>query len=63
MKKHAAPETIIGRHHLLVFHYNYAELERFIAKYAERCTGNSWPEVAEKLSRLGHWEFEDSQGS
>lgn len=24
-----------------------------------RCTGKDWSEVAGKLSRYGHWEFED----
>ena len=51
--------TLIGRHHLIVDHYDYVQLRKFVEKYVNQCTGNTWHEVAEKLGRLGKWEFED----
>jgi hypothetical protein len=48
-----------GRHHLFVKEYNYDELKSFLTKYCRACMGNSWAEVAEKVARIGYWEFED----
>jgi immunity protein 8 of polymorphic toxin system len=55
-------EVIIGRHFLIVFEYSFPRLKAKIEKFSERCTGDSWNEVASKLSRIGYWEFEDYQG-
>lgn len=52
---------LIGRHHLLVSRYNYRSLEQFIANYCDNCRGESWRDVAERLGRIGKWEFEDYQ--
>ena len=51
-------DIAIGRHHLFVKEFSYARLEKFVRDYCTRCDGNSWQEVAEKLGRLGHWEFD-----
>jgi Immunity protein 8 len=48
-----------GRHYLFVKEYDYAALERYVRDYCQRCAGNSWKEVAEKVARLGYWEYED----
>lgn len=55
-------EVIVGRHFLIVFEYNFPRIRGKIEKFCERCTGETWNEVASKLSRLGYWEFEDYQG-
>jgi hypothetical protein len=52
-------DVLIGRHHLILRRYDFVRLHRFIAAYCAQCTGESWQEVAEKLGRLGKWEFED----
>jgi hypothetical protein len=52
-------QIIMGRHHLIVFEYNYDRIRSFIKVYFEKCEGENWQEVATKLSRLGKWEFED----
>ena len=49
----------MGRHHLFVKKYNYLELKQFLTRYCDGCTGDSWGEVAAKVARIGHWEFED----
>jgi hypothetical protein len=48
-----------GRHYLITLGWNWAELQRDIRRRVESCEGNDWGEVALKLARLGHWEFED----
>ncbi|MCC7341163.1 MAG: immunity 8 family protein [Bryobacterales bacterium] len=60
-RRYAASEIILGLHLLIVFRYDYASLVSYIAKFSERCSGQSWKEVAQQLSRLGKWEFEDYQ--
>jgi hypothetical protein len=59
--KRKYPETgiILGRHHLIVFRYDYQALEEYIAGFASRCCGETWQDLASQLSRLGKWEFED----
>ena len=54
-------KIIVGRHKLIVFNYNYHKLKEFISSYVEECTGATWKEVAQKIGRLGQWEFEDYQ--
>ena len=48
-----------GRHLLIVPGFNPDFIRALIVKFVERCEGDSWKEVAEKVSRIGHWEFED----
>jgi hypothetical protein len=52
-------DVVIGRHHLIIRHYNYQRIVATIKKFLRNCTGESWNEIAEKVSRLGKWEFED----
>ena len=48
-----------GRHHLIVPEYNLKAITAVLTKFVERCSGDSWHEVVEKLSRIALWEFED----
>ena len=48
-----------GRHFIFVQEFNYLALEEFVRDYCASCEGKSWREAAEKVARLGHWEFED----
>jgi hypothetical protein len=57
--KRFTSEFIVGRHYLIVFEYNYDRLLTFMDAYCSKCVGETWQTVAEKLSRLGKWEFED----
>ena len=52
-------EFVLGRHYIFVREYDYALLEKFVRGYCKQCTGTSWSDVAQKVGRLGHWEFED----
>ena len=48
-----------GRHLLIVRDYDPDLIESLITKLVESCQGNSWEDVAEKVGRIGYWEFED----
>jgi hypothetical protein len=47
------------RRHLFVRHYDYDEIKQYLVKYCSACTGSSWKEIANKVARIGFWEFED----
>lgn len=50
---------VLGTHRLFVRTYDTAQIKKLITKFIERYSGDSWRDVAEKISRIGHWEFED----
>lgn len=52
-------DVVIGRHFLFVMHYDYGLIVNRIKEYINECDGADWVEIATKISRLGHWEFED----
>jgi len=54
-------DVLIGRHYLIVFEYNYDRIISRIVSYISSCEGKTWHELAEKIGRLGLWEFEDYQ--
>src|ERR1700694_1394372 len=56
---HAPEDIVVGRPHLIVKQYRYEAIVNFIREYVASCSGDTWEEVAEKLGRLGKWEFED----
>ena len=63
MKRYGPSEVLLGLHKLIVFRYDYVRLKQFIEKYLMRCSGESWEEVAQKVSLLGQWEFEGAPPS
>ncbi len=56
---HDRSDILIGRHHLIVFEYDYDRLVDLIAKLCGECSGETWQEIALRLGRIGKWEFED----
>ena len=52
-----------GRHMLIVFEYDLNFIRVGINQHIETCFGNDWNEVAQKLSRIYAWEFEDYRPS
>ena len=57
--KYSEEETLFGRHMLIVFEYDLERIKQKISKYCAGCSGENWQELANKLGRIGHWEFED----
>lgn len=62
-KRHRREDVVVGRSYVIVFEYDFKRLSLFIDRYAERCSGHTWRDVAEKLGRIGIWEFEDYNAS
>lgn len=58
-KRHAQTNILLGRHYLFMLRYDWKELESFVRTFVDACDGETWREIALKLSRLGAWEFED----
>ena len=51
--------VVIGRHLLFVSSVSKERLEDFIRDRLRRLDGDTWPTLAEKIGRIGYWEFED----
>ena len=54
-------DIILGRNKLIVFKFDMQQILTRIKKLFDNCSGEDWSEIAIKLSRIGHWEFEDYQ--
>lgn len=50
---------LVGRHHLIVERFDAAQIRDYITSAVEEEEAPTWRELAERLGRLGRWEFED----
>jgi Immunity protein 8 len=50
---------VIGRHCLFVPDINTERIEAFLNDRMRRLDGGNWRDLAEKIARIGSWEFED----
>jgi hypothetical protein len=51
-------EIVLGLHYLIVFEYNYEKLYKKLVELF--CIeGSNWDEITNKLSYIGHYEFQD----
>jgi hypothetical protein len=58
--EHNPPDAIVvGRPRLIVFKYDFPSLIKYVEAFVDSCAGGNWRQVAEKLSRLTSWEFDD----
>ncbi len=58
----AEGEVILLRHRVLMKSFNFEAVRNFVERFVHGCEGATWDDVASKLGRLGHWEFEDYRG-
>ncbi|MFQ1050088.1 Imm8 family immunity protein [Avibacterium paragallinarum] len=49
----------ILRHIMVVDRYDFKAIKDYVLSCIEKCDGDSWDEIALKLSRYFYWEFED----
>lgn len=56
-------EIIIGRHLLIVFEFDFERISGKIRQFVDCCCGETWYEIAQKIGRIGYWEFEDYRNS
>ena len=52
---------VFARHYLIVDRYDYDLICACLEKKFYGVAGSTWSDVAERLARYGHWEFEDYQ--
>jgi hypothetical protein len=50
-----------GRHHLFMRRFDWDATEAFIREQIDSYEADTWEELADLISRLGSWEFEDYQ--
>jgi Immunity protein 8 len=50
-----------ARHHVVVNveDFDRRQLESWLRSQVQQATGSTWSEIADRISRLGAWEFED----
>jgi hypothetical protein len=58
-KRHGRAGAVAGDGLLLVFGWDHPRLRAWLARQVERCSGETWPEVARQVSRLARWEGGD----
>jgi hypothetical protein len=51
--------VVPGRHYIFVESLNTEQVENFVHDRLRRISGETWTELAEKIGRIGYWEFED----
>lgn len=52
-------KVVLGLHRLILIEYDYEIMISAIERFLEGCSGDNWPEIAQKVSQLGRWEFEN----
>lgn len=62
-KKHKRDVVVFARFMVFVFEYDFNRILKNIVKLVSSASrqGKSWQDVAMKIARYGHWEFEDYQ--
>lgn len=50
---------LIGRHYLLVDTYDIERITGYLRAQVETLEAETWQGLAEKIGRIGRWEFED----
>jgi len=50
---------ISGRHIIIIKEFSYKKLEEYLQKTLLRFKADNWNDLALKIGRYGHWEFED----
>jgi hypothetical protein len=49
---------VLGFGRFIVERFDFLEFQRAMREYCAQCVGESWKEVALKVSRIGTWEFD-----
>lgn len=58
---HSESEIIFGEHYLIVFKYDFNEIRKKVSNYIDQLTEENWDLLANKIDRIGKWEFRDYQ--
>src|SRR5258708_1895903 len=50
-------DIVIGKNLLIVFDFNRPRIVQWFNHFIERCTGETWADIAKQISYIGVWEF------
>ena len=56
---HTVLPDLVGDHRIVMNIYDYQKLFRQIQEFCQLQEGNTWQEIALKISKIGKWEFAD----
>lgn len=56
---HLKGDVIFGLHYLIVLEYNYESILNTLTQYVANIEGSTWEDIANQLSKIGRWEFEN----
>jgi hypothetical protein len=48
-----------ARHHFVVDGFNFPAIRSYFTRRVAQCEGETWSDIAAKLTRIGYWEFEN----
>ncbi len=57
--KQKGEKAIFGRHLIIAFEYDFHKIYALIDDYVKKLEESNWENLAGKINRIGHWEFED----
>lgn len=53
--------VMFGYNRIVVERFEYATFRKVIEAYCASCEAQTWTELAHRISRIGHWEFENDE--
>jgi hypothetical protein len=60
-KEYSCQKAVWGQHMLIVFEYDLNIIKKELNSYLDKCIGDTWLSIAQKVGRIAAWEFEDYQ--
>ncbi len=51
-------DIVAARGYIIAAHYDFQKIRAFLELYVSRCEGQTWQDLAQQISCLGFWEFE-----
>jgi hypothetical protein len=61
LKRHGRKGFVVGRGKLIVFEWSFARIKAFLAREVERCSDETWPDLARKVARIAEWDGDDGK--
>jgi hypothetical protein len=54
--RHGRSGAVLGHGLVLLQEWDFPRLKAFLAREVERCSGETWPDVARRVGRIARWE-------
>lgn len=56
-------DVVFGEHYLIVFKYDIGKIKETLSSYVGQLEEENWAALANKIDRIGKWEFRDYTNS